>query len=329
MDSIIDDISNIILSQSQITDEDDSFQQDNINILNNELQIPFTDTKTQVKKENSKKNQQRKQKNVKQSHNIEWSQKITGSGTKASLTTNTSETVERLMGYKKNVEKKLAGKIKEKEEQEQEGLKVKPQISIGSLKLIEGKRHLPIYSEERIKQIELEKSKKMEKLKKEVEERRRKAEEEDIANSTPSYKGSEITNVKLCFDPESIKPMVYQTAKNDAHSKMSTEDEELKACSFKPTTNKNSNIIFAKKNQLNKSVVERLIDYGKCKESIIMSSTEQRVKRKNKPAPKPLQTSNNGLDRFVQSVLDQLTKSDESEKGESGITTSVMSKYIE
>jgi hypothetical protein len=322
MDSIIDDISNIILSQSQITDKDDSFKQDNIELLDNELKTPLTDTKVKDKEKLSIRNKQRKR-----SNNIELSKKISGLSTKTSLATNTSETVERLMSYKKNTQKKLVDMIKEKEEQEQEELKPKPQISIGSLKLIEGKQHLPIYSEARIKQIELEKGKKMEKLRKEVEKRRRKAEEEDIANSVPSYKGSEITNVKLCFDPESIKPIVYQTTKTDTHSKVTTEDEELKYCSFKPTTNKNSNIIFAKKNQLNKSVVERLTDSMRCKESMVTTSTKQRVKRKSKQAPKFVQTENNDLDRFIQSVFDKLAKPDEI--NESSISTSMISKYID
>eukprot|EP00826_Nyctotherus_ovalis_P035386 TRINITY_DN3038_c0_g2_i3.p1 TRINITY_DN3038_c0_g2~~TRINITY_DN3038_c0_g2_i3.p1 ORF type:complete len:330 (+),score=92.89 TRINITY_DN3038_c0_g2_i3:94-1083(+) len=328
MDSIIDDISNIILSRSQITDEDDSFRGEDIDILGSDLGIVPSPNKKPAPKSSPKKSQQKKspsKSTKKPLKNLESSNKVNSYGTKSSSTTNTSVTVERLMEYKKKAQKRLADKMKEKEEQVQEEMTTKPQISTGSLKLIEGRQHLPIYSAERIKQIEQEKTKRMEKLRKEAEERKRRAEEEDIANSTPSYRGSEITNVKLCFDPESIKPMVYQPAKAFANSKPSTEDEELKSCSFKPATDKNSNLMFARKNQHNKSVVERLTSSGKRKEESKQTfATEQKKGQMERVLEAE---EGNDLDKFVQSVLEQLAKPDDAES-ESPACSSVMNKYI-
>lgn len=330
MDSIIDDISNIILSRSQIADEDDSFRGDDIDILGSDLGIVPSPNGKPAPKKSPQKNPQKKSpsKSFKKPHkNLELSNKINGYGTKSSSTANTSVTVERLMEYKKKAQKRLADRMKAKEEQVQEEMTTKPQLSVGSLKLIEGKQHLPIYSTERMKQIEQEKVRRMEKLRKEAEERKRMAEEEDIANSIPSYRGSEITNVKLCFDPESIKPMVYQPAKAITNSKPTTEDEELKLCSFKPTTDKNSNAMCARKSQHSKSVVERLAVGRRGEGNKRLPATEQRERKSGRAEQVVEAEEGNELDRFVQSVLEQLAKPDSAEN-ESPAPSSVMNKYI-
>ncbi len=192
-------------------------------------------------------------------------------GTRTSAVSNATETAERLLEFKKKSQEKIEAKIAQKLREEQEALKPKSVISSGSKKLIESKKYVPIYSKERLQQIEAAKKQKVDKLRQEMEEKKRQAEENDIATSVPSYKGAEITNVELCFDPNAVKPMVYQAPDPAAKKPLeSTEDEELKKnCSFKPTTNKKSDQLFSKKNVKNKPVVERLMDYGKYKKELI------------------------------------------------------------
>ena len=126
-------------------------------------------------------------------------------------------------------------------------MKKKPDISAGSKKVFEAKKYVPIYSTERLQQIDTAKKIKVEKLRQEMELKKKLAEEEDIAKSVPTYKGADM-NAELCFDPENVKSMVYDDlGKKRNKARETSEDEEVKnCCSFRPNTNKRSEQLFSK-----------------------------------------------------------------------------------
>lgn len=245
-----------------------------------------------------------------------------------SVASSSLETVERLLEFKKKVDRKIAEQVDLKRKREEKELKVKPALSSGTKKLIKGKAYIPIYSKERLQEIESTKIKKMEKLRQEVNEKRRQAEEESIANSIPSYKGSEITNIELCFDPSAIKPMLYQSPNANAKQRITSEEEELKRCSFKPKLDKRSDMILSQTNYCNKTVIERLTN--KCKQEPIKENSvpvKTQVKKRNERGKmcntKPEETN---IDDFVKLVLAQVEHI-EDDKERSNI--SVINKYLE
>eukprot|EP00826_Nyctotherus_ovalis_P007065 TRINITY_DN1173_c0_g2_i1.p1 TRINITY_DN1173_c0_g2~~TRINITY_DN1173_c0_g2_i1.p1 ORF type:complete len:375 (-),score=107.46 TRINITY_DN1173_c0_g2_i1:67-1026(-) len=242
---------------------------------------------------------------------------------------NSLDTVERLMEHKKKVEKKIAEQADLKRKKEDEQLKSKPVISSGTQKLIKSKKYIPIYVKERLQEIENTKTKKLEKLRLEVSEKRRLAEEQSLT-SVP-YKGSQITNIELCFDPSAIRPMVYQAPSDTSKQRATSEEEELKKCSFRPRTDRKSEIIFAQKNQCNRSVVERLTDYGKHRQEALREKSEVKAKpkvgKRNEGAKifstKPEETN---IDEFVRMVLAQVESAEEDKEKPN---TSVINKYLQ
>ena len=324
MESIIESVSSLILSKSEIGEIDEDYPKPFINNI-----------------KNVKKNKETRNEIINKSKNVNKTQDKLSTTTRSqnSIISNQSETVERLLDYKKKAQQKLADQIKIQRKKEEDELRPKPEISIGTKKLIQTKKYVPIYNKERLQQISSDKNKKMEKLREEVNEKRRQAEEESIANSIPSYKGSEITNVELCFDPNAIKSMVYKKPEVNDKVKITTEEEELKKCSFKPKTDKKSEEIFAQRNIHNKSVVERLTDYGKYQQEMIKEKTtdsfkQKKIHKRHKEIVKEkvekvkVEGEEKGIDEFVQMMLMQLddNKSEEKEKLEE--TSSIINKYI-
>ena len=249
---------------------------------------------------------------------------------------NNSDTAKRLIDYKKKAQEKLEFQIFLKKQHEEETIKEKPLISRGSQKLIEQIGHQPIYTIKRIKEIEEENSKKIEKL-------RQKLQDEKDKEQQFTTKSAQIMDSKLCFDPKNIKPMVYKTT---IKFNECTEDEELKLCSFKPTTDKHSDRILSK-DIYKKPVIERLIDYGKCKEKDLKQKIEESIpaftpqgqkktkkpkKKFNKPKQKKhkeLTESKTTMESFISSVLDQLGKANVSmnDQSETLANTYILSKY--
>ena len=253
---------------------------------------------------------------------------------------NSVDTINRLLDYKKRTQEKLKLKILLKKQHEGDMLQEKPSISVGSQKLISQSDYKPIYSKQRIKQINDEKSKKMEKLRQETEKRKLKLEKESIKNSFPQYKNPQIASVKLCFDPNDVKSMINKPNINSKFKK-NLEDEELKLCSFKPTTDRNSDLIFSKL-QKSKTVVERLIDYGKQKEDRLKKKIKEYNSQftpqglnKKKRIPKSKITTigkqeDYGIDIFVNTILNQIGNAETiaNDKPDSLANTSLLSKYV-
>lgn len=242
---------------------------------------------------------------------------------------NSLDTVERLMEHKKKVEKKIAEQADLKRKKEDLQLKSKPAISSGTQKLIKSKKYIPIYVKERLQEIESTKTKRLEKLRLEVSERRRLAEEQSLASAP--YKGSQITNIELCFDPSAIRPMVYQAASDASKQRTTSEEEELKKCSFRPRTDRRSEIIFAQGNQCNRPVVERLTESGRCLRETLREKNEVKVKprvRKRNEGAKTVSTKpeETNIDEFVKMVLAQVESAEE-DKERSNI--SVINKYLQ
>ncbi|MDR3582091.1 MAG: hypothetical protein P4L67_02330 [Candidatus Pacebacteria bacterium] len=194
---------------------------------------------------------------------------------KTSQASSVSKSTERLFNSKKRTAEKLEAKVTEQIKREQQSLRVKPGLSQGSKKLLQSKKYLPIYSKERLQQIDSAKKQKIEKLRQEMAQKKKQTEEEELANSVQVYKGSEITNVELCFDPRSIRSVVYESSGKKDKTRETTEDEEVKTCcSFHPSTDKNSTALFTKRNVNSKGVVQRLIDYGKFQKKTIEQLAE-------------------------------------------------------
>jgi len=322
LDSIIESMSSFILSQ---TDSSELSQELAVEDKNREGKLELLkdiqDTRKEITSELNKELNSLSRMNEKAS---------TKASTQNNSMINSLDIVERLFEYEKRAKNKIAEQIDLKRKREEQELKQKPVISSGTKKLIKTKKYIPIYFKERLQEIETEKNKKMEKLKKEVNEKRRQAEEESIANSIPSYKGSEITNVELCFDPSAIKPMLYQSP--HPKSQLTSEEEELKKCSFRPKTDKRSDIILAQRNYYNKSVIERLTEYGRYQQETLKEKCESvkvkpTVKKRNE-ATKIFHTKpeESNIDDFVKMVLAQAEQTEDT-KEEANI--SVINKYLQ
>jgi len=292
VDSIIDNISKIIMSQNDSPNYAENQTDEFSEILHSnqspEKKISPKQAKLEILKGIKEAREEISKKLNQELRNLQTSHANT---TQAHFTRNTNiscktaDFSERLYEFSKKKQEKIDAIIAEKMKAEQESLKIKPLISNGSKRLMDKGKYVPIYSKERLQQIDQKKKQKVMKIKQEMEEKKKKAEEEELINSTPTYKGSEITNVELCFDPNAVKPMVYQFGDNAPKKSTvveSSEDEQLKNCSFHPETDKMSEKLFSKKNVNNKPVVERLMDYGKYQKK----SQEKRIEE-SKPTFKP------------------------------------------
>ena len=163
------------------------------------------------------------------------------------------ETIERLLIYEKRKQGKLEMRVMLSKEKEKKMLKEKPDICIESKQLCEGKP--PIYSQERINQIEQMKKEKLEKLRKNITEKRVEAEKKALEYNKPNKLG----NTQLCFNPNTVTSIAFKTTDIIKSYKKTSEEEELQRCSFRPKTNKKSLELVAKNNK--KPVVQRLLDY--------------------------------------------------------------------
>jgi hypothetical protein len=154
---------------------------------------------------------------------------------------------ERLLESHKKTQAKLEAQQLERRKQEEAMLQQRLGMSSGSKKILQSRGQQPIHSMERIQQIVSSKKAKLDRLKEELTAQRLRAEEEELAKSTPSYKGQDIKDVELCYDPQSIRPVVYEANSKSRIESESTEDQELRnCCSFHPQTNQQSKRIFSK-----------------------------------------------------------------------------------
>jgi len=242
------------------------------------------------------------------------------------LMTTMDDIVKKLMNYKKKVNTKV--KLKMLITKRKEVVERRPSISIGTQKLIKSISYIPINTTKRIRQIKDNKNKKLEQVKMNIKK--------DSPSNKLIYKYRKIPNNKLCFDPSIIKSKINRSMEVTLKY-IQSSDEELKICSFRPSTNKRSEKLFAKSVQ-NKSIVERLIGYTKLKEDRLKKRMEENTprfiprtnikKKYTSQSNSPINEST--MNTFIKTVLDKFSKKKEV-NGEAPNTlanTSILSKYI-
>lgn len=190
-------------------------------------------------------------------------------------------TITRLLTYEKRKQEKLEVQVMLSKAKEKKTMKDKPSMCVRSKQLNEAKTHIPIYSQERINQIEQVRKEKLEKIKKEITEQKEETEKK-ILESEKEDRLSKLSNTQLCFNPNAITSMILKNTNVIKAFRKTSEDEELSHCSFRPKTNKKSIEIAAKINTSNKPVVQRLLDYDKSRKYVM-----QQKMKDNKPSFKP------------------------------------------
>jgi len=168
-------------------------------------------------------------------------QKVEGSVTSPTLA------ADRLIDSQKKTKARLEAQTIERIKEEQATMKASPSISDGSKRLLKAKQYVPIYSNERQQQILSTRKQKIEKMRLEVEMKKR-IEEEKTLNSTTPLISVDLFRDELCFDPRSVRSVVYErSAKNNGNQGETSEEHEIRSCcSFHPSTNQKSNLLFSK-----------------------------------------------------------------------------------
>eukprot|EP00826_Nyctotherus_ovalis_P002906 TRINITY_DN10584_c0_g2_i1.p1 TRINITY_DN10584_c0_g2~~TRINITY_DN10584_c0_g2_i1.p1 ORF type:complete len:218 (-),score=52.14 TRINITY_DN10584_c0_g2_i1:322-975(-) len=147
-------------------------------------------------------------------------------------------------------------KLLEKIKQEQSELRPSPGISKGSVRLLAQKAtSSPIYSNERIHQINTLKRRNLEKIKRLAVSPREEQRQFERPRLSP--------NAQSAFT--SRAPSGSRTPREET-----TEEKELrKRCTFMPRTDKKSREIFERRNANNKSVEDRLLTYRLVQEQLM------------------------------------------------------------
>eukprot|EP00826_Nyctotherus_ovalis_P037685 TRINITY_DN3458_c0_g1_i1.p1 TRINITY_DN3458_c0_g1~~TRINITY_DN3458_c0_g1_i1.p1 ORF type:complete len:202 (+),score=46.63 TRINITY_DN3458_c0_g1_i1:38-607(+) len=158
------------------------------------------------------------------------------------------------MSFKVRAEEMRKARVLEESRKEQASMRAKPEMSKGSKKiLMQSSSHLPLYTNERLHQITAKKKRSMDKLKMNRTCR---------IERNAKLLQTEVKKKDLCFNPKHVKSQLF--GKTDVICVETTEEKELdRTCTFRPKTNKNSDMIWSQQNRNGKSVVDRLIDYGK------------------------------------------------------------------
>lgn len=150
---------------------------------------------------------------------------------------------DRLSNSHKKFQEKIDLQLREKLKKEKESLSFQSYLSPGSKKLLSEKQKLPLTSRERLNEIATKKREKIEKIKREIEIKK-KMDENKISFQSPST-STASRNIEICYDPYKVKSLIFSQKK--VVNKESTEQQEIKACcSFKPQTNKKSASICSK-----------------------------------------------------------------------------------
>ena len=157
-----------------------------------------------------------------------------------------------MLNTQRITDKKKEAQIVKKKRELQAALRPVPQISKNSKRIVsQNKAYTPIYK--RLQQVIEEQEVELKRLKVSINNERH---NKKIVKSS---KPNKIKKKDLCFDPTSIKSMIfkYDPFKELNSWKETTEDMEFKAnCTFQPNTNKK----FARFNFDNRPVVERLTE---------------------------------------------------------------------
>ena len=183
---------------------------------------------------------------------------IAPSKAQGSLWSVTNKTVERLLESERRKRERLEAQKAVHEKARESTLQAKPSITKKSTEINNAKEYVPLHSQQRINQMEREKRKKMEELKKKLEKT------EEIFTEKKSK-----SNIK------STKCSLYKNIHNDRID--NTEERELESCTFRPSTDSKSTAIFRKMNSKKRSVVQRLISYGKLQEEMLKQKIEESI----------------------------------------------------
>ncbi len=192
------------------------------------------------------------------------------------------------MSSQRKAKERLEAKVIEKRKKEQAEMRSRPDILENSRKLVQSRQRAPIYSATRMQQIAAAKHLRLDRLRQEVETKRRFEFEKELSSTTPSFARS-LDSDTLCFDPKSVRSQVYDFHPLPREEGETSEEIEVrKCCSFCPSTDKKSRRMFARQNVRNKPVVSRLLDYGK-----MQRQANQKRVAESVPSFVPTTNSNN------------------------------------
>eukprot|EP00826_Nyctotherus_ovalis_P065130 TRINITY_DN9568_c0_g3_i2.p1 TRINITY_DN9568_c0_g3~~TRINITY_DN9568_c0_g3_i2.p1 ORF type:complete len:308 (-),score=75.82 TRINITY_DN9568_c0_g3_i2:55-891(-) len=183
-------------------------------------------------------------------------------------------TVARLLMFERRRKEKRKVQALLSREKEKKMLREKPEICVLSKQMSESRNHIPIYSQERINQIEQARREKLEKIKKEICEEKRVLDEAFERQEHTKDRLHRVKEKKLCFDPSKVTSLLYKTMAIPNSCRKTSEEQELQYCSFRPKTNKKSSELTTKADSPKKPVVQRLLDYEKSRKYVM----KQRVK---------------------------------------------------
>lgn len=222
---------------------------------------------------------------------------LTPSKTERSLWNVTSKTIERLLESERRKKEKLEAQKAVNDKLIEDTLKPKPSITPKSKQITNTKQYIPLYSQERINQMERDKRKKMEELKKKVAEEKVKEKEEVFVERRHS-------------ETKVIEHTIFKNIHNDRID--NTEEQELESCTFRPNIDSKSRAIFTKINSKKRPVVQRLISYGKYQKELLKQKIQQtipsfspQVKRERKVVTPKLEVKHkpNEIDNLIMTKL--------------------------